>query len=93
MVGIPLFLGADKTPGRAVTQVPGEAMRMKAAVFTKAITQSGPLVTVLHRYIQAFMIQVAQSAACNRAHSIEQRCARWLLMTHDWVESESFTLT
>ena len=85
MVGLPVFLGADKTPLVAFQQIPGESMRMKSEVFTKEVKRNGHLTAILHLYIQTFMVQIAQGNACNRAHSIAQRCARWLLMTHDRV--------
>jgi CRP-like cAMP-binding protein len=93
MVGLPVFLGAEIFSGQAFIQVPGEAVRMQTAVFKDEVSRHGSLHEVLHRYIQALFTQVAQSAACNRLHSIEQRCARWLLMTQDRVGAEQFPLT
>jgi CRP-like cAMP-binding protein len=85
MVGLPVFLGAGKTPLVVFQQIPGESMRMESKAFTKEIKRNGPLTAILHLYTQAFVVQIAQGNACNRAHSIAQRCARWLLMTHDRV--------
>jgi CRP-like cAMP-binding protein len=85
MIGLPVFWGADRTPLVAFQQIPGESMRMQSKVFTKEIKRNGSLTAILHRYTQAFVVQIAQGTACNRAHSIAQRCARWLLMTHDRV--------
>jgi CRP-like cAMP-binding protein len=85
MVGLPVFLGAEKTPLVAFQQMPGESMRMESEDFTKEIKRNGPLTAILHLYTQVFLVQIAQGNACNRAHSIAQRCARWLLMTHDRV--------
>jgi CRP-like cAMP-binding protein len=93
MVGLPLFLGATMTPGQAFAQVPGAALRMSAAAFVKAVNGSGALSSVLHRYTQALMIQISQGPGCNRAHEIGQRCARWLLLTHDRVGADEFSLT
>lgn len=93
MVGLPLFLGATLTPGKAFSQVPGDALQMTAASFRRVTENGGPLVKILHRYTQALMIQISQGTACNRAHSIDQRCARWLLLTHDRVGADEFTLT
>ena len=93
MIGLPLFLETETVPCRAFTQVPGEALRLDADVFLDAIGGSGEVVRLLHRYAQVLFNQVAWSAACNRAHSLEQRCARWLLMTHDRVHSNKFLLT
>ncbi len=93
MVGLPVFLGADKIPGEAFAQVPGEGVRMRANVFKDKVTPDSPLHNLLQRYTQALFNQIAQSAACNRLHSIEERFCRWLLMTHDRVESDTFPLT
>jgi CRP-like cAMP-binding protein len=93
MVGLPVFLGSKTFSGQAFTQVPGEAMRMQSAVFQKEVSREGSLHEVLHLYTQALFMQISQSAACNRLHSIDQRCARWLLMTRDRVRSEQFLLT
>jgi CRP-like cAMP-binding protein len=93
MVGLPLFLGASITPGQAFSQVPGEALRMTAEAFIDATNKSVSLARLLHRYTQALMIQISQGTACNRVHEIEQRCARWLLLTHDRVGADEFLLT
>ncbi|HEU5022709.1 MAG TPA: Crp/Fnr family transcriptional regulator [Bryobacteraceae bacterium] len=93
MVGLPLFLGASVTPGQAFSQVPGEALRMTADAFIDATVKCASLPRLLHRYTQALMIQISQGTACNRVHEIEQRCARWLLLTHDRVGADEFSLT
>ncbi len=93
MVGLPVFLGADQTPTEAFCQVEGEALRMRTDMFREEVKNGGGLVSILHRYTQALFTQIAQSAACNRLHSIEQRCARWLLLTQDRVEPDEFSLT
>jgi CRP-like cAMP-binding protein len=93
MVGLPAFLGAESFPGQAFTQIAGEAVRMQTAVLRGKASLGSPLHDVLHRYTQALFTQVAQSAACNRLHSIGQRCARWLLMTEDRVRADQFPLT
>lgn len=93
MVGLPVFLGADRIPGEAFAQVPGDAMRMKANVFKDKVTPGSPLHNLLQRYTQALFNQIAQSASCNRMHSIEERLCRWLLMTRDRVDSDTFPLT
>jgi CRP-like cAMP-binding protein len=85
MVGLPVFLGAAKTPLVAFQQIPGESMRMESEEFIKESKRNGALTAILHRYTQSFMVQIAQGSACNRAHSVAQRCARWLLTTHDRV--------
>ena len=93
MVGIPVFLGAGAMPGQAFSQVPGEGMRMKSFLFREHIESGGQLHGLMHRYTQGLLNQIAQSAACNRLHSIEERCSRWLLMTHDRVGADRFPLT
>jgi CRP-like cAMP-binding protein len=93
MVGLSIFLGADTMPSRAFGQVPGDALRITAAAFTKEIKRNGRLVRVLNRYTLALFNQVAQTTACNRMHLVEQRCARWLLQTHDRVGTDEFLLT
>jgi CRP-like cAMP-binding protein len=93
MVGLPLFLGAKTTPGMAFSQVPGDAFRMTAESFLEHANGSGPLPKLLHRYTQALMVQISQGTACNRGHENRQRCARWLLLTHDRVGADEFPLT
>ena len=93
MVGLPVFLGEEAGGMRAFAQIPGMALRIEAAVFARLAGPSGPLHTLLLQYTHAFLTQVAQTAACNSAHLVEQRCARWLLMTHDRVDGDEFPLT
>jgi CRP-like cAMP-binding protein len=93
MAGLPVFLGAPSSPVGGFTQIPGTAMRMEAATFARVAAAPGALHDVLLRYTEAFLTQVSQTAACNAAHLVEQRCARWLLMTHDRVEGDEFPLT
>lgn len=93
MVGLPLFLGADVTPGTSFSQVPGDALRMPANAFRNAIARNGSFTKILHRYTQALMVQISQGTACNRVHSLEERCARWLLLCHDRVGADEFMLT
>jgi CRP-like cAMP-binding protein len=93
MAGVPLLLGGSRAPGDCFAQVPGAAWRIGAADFRKLVAAHADFTAVLHRYTQALMVQMAQSSACNRAHSPLQRAARWLLMTHDRVDGDSFSLT
>jgi CRP-like cAMP-binding protein len=93
MAGLPVFLAGDTSSLKAFAQIPGVAARMEAATFTRLAGAPGPLHRLLLRYTQAFLTQVAQSAACNGAHLVEERCARWLLMTHDRVTGDAFPLT
>jgi CRP-like cAMP-binding protein len=92
MVGIPVFLGSDRTSAQAFCQVAGDALRMESGAFRAHVAASAALRDLLNRYTQALFTQVAQSSACNRVHAMEQRCARWLLQTHDRVGVDSFPL-
>ena len=87
------FLECDSTPFESVVQNPGEALRMTAEDFRAAVQSSEALHRLMHRYVDAFLCMVSQLAACNCLHSLEQRCARWLLMTQDRVGADTFPLT
>jgi len=93
MAGLPVFLAADSSSVQAFAQIPGVAGRMDAETFMRLAEAPGALHRTLLRYTQAFLTQVAQTAACNAAHLVEERCARWLLMTHDRVDGDAFPLT
>jgi CRP-like cAMP-binding protein len=94
MAGLSVFLDGGAAPSMTLIQVPGEAKRVAADVFAQGVDDHPALRRLLHRYTQAFITQVAQTAACNRNHKLEERCARWLLMTHDRVDgSDTFPLT
>jgi len=93
MVGIPLVLGHNVSPVRALVQGTGTAMRMPAAPFREEFGLSLQLQQELYRYIHTLMAQISQTAACNRFHVVEARLARWLLMTHDRVKSDQFRMT
>jgi CRP-like cAMP-binding protein len=93
MVGLPFVFEDDRAPTSVYVQVPGAGLRMKAALFTNELARSASLRTVMHHYAHAFFNQVAQSAACSHFHSLEQRACRWMLMTHDRMQSNDFLLT
>jgi len=94
MVGLPVFLGAAVSPNSAFCQVPGPALRMRAPDLVTFLSHwDGTMHSRLHRYTQATIVQLAQSVACNQLHTTHQRTARWLLMTRDRVDQDSFTLT
>ena len=93
LVGLPLLLGDDRVPTSVYVQVPGAGLRMKATLFKKELAGSASMRTVMLHYAHAFFNQVAQSAACNQFHSLQQRCCRWLLMTQDRMQSDEFLLT
>jgi len=93
MVGMPIFLGAERMASKAFIQVPGEGVRMEADALREVIGRCPSLNRLLLRYTLALMTFMAQNAACNRAHAVEERCSRWLLLTQDRVRSTSFPLT
>ena len=93
MGGLPAFLESESSPYTVFVQVSGEGRVVDAERLRDVVDASPETRTMLHRYTQSFLNQGAQSAACNRMHSIEERCARWLLMTHDRVGSNAFDLT
>jgi len=93
MVGLPLLLGGDRGPTSVYVQVPGTGLRMTAARFSAELARSASMRTVMLRYAHALFNQVAQSAACNHFHTLQQRCCRWMLMTHDRMQSDQFLLT
>jgi len=93
VVGLPLLLGDDRAPTSVYVQVPGAGLRMTAARFSAELARSASMRTVMLRYAHALFNQVAQSAACNHFHTLQQRCCRWMLMTHDRMQSDEFLLT
>jgi CRP-like cAMP-binding protein len=93
MFGVCVFLGSISTPLLAQVQLAGEAYKMRADVLKTEFAKGGTLQDLLLRYTQAFMTQVALGAACNRAHHVEQRLARWLLMCQDRTHSDNLKLT
>jgi len=93
MVGIPLALGIGTSSVRALVQGAGTALRMEAGRFRLEFSQSPSLQRELYRYTHLLMAQFSQTAACNRFHVVEERLARWLLMTRDRLRSDQFHLT
>lgn len=93
MVGVPVFLGASTMVGQAFAQSPGAAFKLPARVLRDEVRRGGALTGLLGRYTHSLLTLIAQCAACNLKHTVQQRCARWLLMTHDRVEGDSFALT
>jgi CRP-like cAMP-binding protein len=93
MAGLPILLDAGTTPSQTLTQIPGQAVRVKAQIIKEAFDAGGALRHILHRYIHTTIVVGSQTAACNRLHQIEVRLCRWLLMSSDGVGSEKLTLT
>ena len=93
VVGIALFMGGESTPSRAVVQSAGEAYRMRSEVVKQEFIRGGDLQHLLLRYTQALITQMAQTAVCNRHHSIDQQLCRWLLMSLDRLEGDDLSMT
>ncbi len=93
IVGISLFMGGETTPSRAVVQSGGHAYRLPAAVLKEEFGRSGAVQRLLLRYTQALLTQMAQTAVCNRHHSVEQQLCRWLLLSLDRLSDNNLTMT
>ena len=92
-VGISLFMGGESTPSRAVVQSAGHAYRLKAEVLKREFARGGDLQHLLLRYTQALITQMAQTAVCNRHHSVDQQLCRWLLLSLDRLPANELTMT
>jgi len=86
-------MGGETTPSRAVVQSAGQSYRLKAQVLKKEFGRSGPLLHLLLRYTQALITQMAQTAVCNRHHSVDQQLCRWLLLSLDRLSSNELSMT
>jgi CRP-like cAMP-binding protein len=93
IVGISLFMGGGSTPSRAVVQSAGRGLRLKSATIKEAFEESGAVLHLMLRYTQALITQMAQTAACNRHHSLDQQLCRWLLMTLDRMQGAEIVMT
>jgi len=93
IVGISLFMGGETTPSRAIVQSAGQAYRVPGQYLKDEFFRAGPLQRLLLRYTQALITQMAQTAVCNRHHSVEQQLCRWLLMSLDRLPSNELTMT
>ena len=93
IVGLPVFLDVDSVSSLAIVQIEGEGMRMKTEDFREEANRHAPLHRLLQRYTQALLMQVSQSAACNRFHSVEERFCRWILMSHERARKDTFPMT
>jgi CRP-like cAMP-binding protein len=93
IVGVSLFMGGETTTSRAVVQSAGYAYRLKAQLLKDAFFRAGPLQRLLLRYTQALLTQMAQTAVCNRHHTVDQQLCRWLLLSVDRLPSNKLTMT
>src|SRR6187455_2964801 len=93
VVGIALFMGGGTMPNRAVVQSAGDAIRMRAKVLQAEFALGGEFQRLLLRYTQALITQISQTAVCNRLHSVEQQLCRWLLLSHDRLNSDELVMT
>jgi CRP-like cAMP-binding protein len=93
IVGVSLFMGGETTPSRAVVQSAGHAYRLKGQVLKDEFYRAGPMQRLLLRYTQALLTQMAQTAVCNRHHSLDQQLCRWLLLSLDRLPSNELIMT
>lgn len=93
IIGVSLFMGGETTTSRAVVQSGGEAVKMRSKDLKAEFARGGRFQELLLRYTQALMTQISQTAVCNRLHSIEQQLCRWLLLSHDRLESDKLVMT
>lgn len=93
IVGVALFMGGGSMPNRAVVQSSGQAYRLRGQLLMKEFNQFGALLHLLLRYTQALITQMAQTAVCNRHHSVDQQLCRWLLLSLDRLPSNELNMT
>jgi CRP-like cAMP-binding protein len=93
IVGVSLFMGGETTPSRAVIQSAGRGYRLKGQILKSDFERAGPVMHLLLRYTQALITQMAQTAVCNRHHSLDQQLCRWLLLSLDRLSGNSLIMT
>jgi len=93
VVGVSLFMGGESTTSRAVVQSDGHAFRLKAQLLKDEFFRAGPMQRLLLRYTQALLTQMAQTAVCNRHHSLDQQFCRWLLLSLDRLSTNELVMT
>jgi CRP-like cAMP-binding protein len=93
LVGVSLFMGGESTPSRAVVQSAGQGIRLEARSMKDEFNRDGPTLHLLLRYTQALITQMAQTAVCNRHHSVDQQLCRWLLLSLDRLEGDELVMT
>jgi CRP-like cAMP-binding protein len=93
VVGVSIFMGGGSTPSRAVVQSAGQGYRLSAHLMKEEFERAGPVLHLLLRYTQALITQMAQTAVCNRHHSLDQQLCRWLLLSLDRLEDSELMMT
>ena len=93
IIGVALFMGGETMPNRAVVQSAGHAYRLRGQLLKEEFNRSGQMQHLLLRYTQALLTQMAQTAVCNRHHSLDQQLCRWLLLSLDRLPSEELVMT
>ncbi|TCP03442.1 Crp/Fnr family transcriptional regulator [Rubrivivax gelatinosus] len=93
LVGVTLFMGGGSTPSRTVVQSAGQGFRLPAPAMLEEFQRAGPVMHLLLRYTQALITQMAQTAVCNRHHSLDQQLCRWLLLSRDRLPSDELVMT
>ena len=93
LVGVSLFMGGETTPSRAVVQSAGWGFRLKSQAMKDEFNRAGPVLHLLLRYTQALITQMAQTAVCNRHHSLDQQLCRWLLLSLDRLQGSDLVMT
>lgn len=93
VIGVSLFMGGETTPSRAVVQSAGHAYRLPGMILKEEFTRAGAMQHLLLRYTQALLTQMAQTAVCNRHHSLDQQLCRWLLLSLDRLSSRELVMT
>jgi CRP-like cAMP-binding protein len=93
LVGVSIFMGGESTPSRAVVQSAGHGLRLKSQFMKDEFNRAGPVLHLLLRYTQALITQMAQTAVCNRHHSLDQQLCRWLLLSLDRLRTNELAMT
>ena len=93
IVGVSLFMGGESTPSRAVVQSAGQGFRLSSQAMKEEFNRAGPVLHLLLRYTQALITQMAQTAVCNRHHSLDQQLCRWLLLSLDRLQGNELVMT
>jgi CRP-like cAMP-binding protein len=93
ILGIALFMGGETTPSRAIVQSAGHGYRLRAQLLKDEFNRAGPVMRLLLRYTQALITQMAQTAVCNRHHSVDQQLCRWLLLSLDRLPANQLNMT